>query len=56
MAARRHLSVGHEEHLLRGELSEAGEGGLGAKALHGVHVRAERLVDAAVVCDVLALR
>ena len=51
-----HLGVRDEEHLLRGELLQAGQGGLGPLALHAPHVGAERLTDAAVVGDVLSLR
>ena len=50
------LGVGDEEHLLVGELSEAGQGGLRAETLNGPGVGPERLVDAAVVRNILTLR
>ena len=42
------LGVGDEEHLLVGELSQAGQGGLGAETLHRSGVGSECLVDAAI--------
>ena len=50
------LGVGDEEHLLVGELSEAGQGRLRAETLNGPGVGPERLVDAAVVRNILTLR
>ena len=50
------LGVRDEQHLLVGELSEAGQGGLRAEALNGPGVGPERLVDAAVVRNILTLR
>ena len=50
------LGVRDEQHLLVGELGQAGQGGLRAQTLHGPGVGPERLVDAAIVRNILTLR